>query len=80
MNKKTINEKEYIDLVNSKMMEHKLYKEGMKVEGNPRSSDRPLGLSMVGGLDVPGIVAWAQDKVQEEYELVVTSHHGHSNT
>lgn len=71
MSKPQINERKYAQLVNDKMKEHSQYQEGMRVELT-ENTKKPSGLHMVGGNDVNGIVAWAENKIKEEYELVVT--------
>ena len=71
MSKPQINEEKYAQLVNEKMKEHSEYKEGMRVELTPTSTDKPLGLHMVGKHNVRGIVNWAEGKVREEYDVVV---------
>lgn len=72
MNKTKVNEEEYARLINNKMKEHSEYKEGMRVETTPQGTNRPSGLHTEGGIDANGIVAWAQNKIDEEYELVVS--------
>ena len=72
MNKPRVNESQYAKLVHEKMQDHKMYEEGMGVKLNPDSSERPLGLTVIGGAEARGILAWAKKKVQEEYELVIS--------
>lgn len=71
MSRSRINEIQYVALVHKKMREHELYKEGMGVVFCPESSDRPSGLTEKGGLNAKSVLAWAEKKIQEEYELVI---------
>lgn len=74
MSKPKINEEQYAKLVNEKMQAHKKYKPGMGIRLIPGGSRNPSGLSVVGepDIDARSIMAWAEDKVRKEYELVVT--------
>jgi hypothetical protein len=74
MSKPKINEEQYAKLVNEKMQAHEKYKPGMGIRLIPGGSRNPSGLSVVGEPDIVArsIMAWAEDKVRKEYELVVT--------
>lgn len=64
MSKKKINEAQYAKLVHEKMQEHEMYKEGMGVELNPESSEKPLELTVIGGDEARAIISWAEQQVQ----------------
>jgi len=72
MAKTHVNEQEYSRLINEKMKEHPEYKENMRVELTPEGTNKPAGLHIIGGNDANSVVAWAQSKVSEEYNLIVT--------
>lgn len=72
MNKIQINEEKYSELVNEKMSEHPEFKDGMKVELTPESTSKPSGLHIIGANGVRGVVAWAEARVKEEYNIVPT--------
>ena len=72
MAKEKVNETQYAKLIHEKMQEHHMYKEGMGVELNPESSERPQGLTTIGGVEANGVLAWAEHEILKEYELVVT--------
>jgi len=72
MPKEKVNEIQYAKLIHEKMQEHNMYEEGMGVELNPKLSERPQGLILIGGVDAAGVLAWAENKVLKNYELVVT--------
>lgn len=73
MSKQKVNEIQYAKLIHKKMQEHEMYKEGMGVELNPESSEKPLGLTIIGGNDARAIFSWAEQQVKKEYELIITS-------
>ena len=72
MSKAQVNEREYTKLINEKMKEHDAYTDGMGVELNPTSSNRPSGYHTVGNADARTVAAWAEQQIKNEYELVVT--------
>jgi hypothetical protein len=74
MSKPKINEEQYAKLVNEEMQAHEKYKLGMGIRLIPGGSRNQSGLSVVGepDIDARSIMAWAEDKVRKEYELVVT--------
>jgi hypothetical protein len=72
VSKPKVNEAQYAELVNNKMKEHDQYKNGMGVKLNPEGAIRPAGLTVIGGNDARSIMSWAENKVRNEYELVVT--------
>ena len=72
MSKPQVNEHEYAKLVHEKMQEHKLYKDGMGVKVYPEDSKAPSGLTIIGDYDARTILAWAEQEVQKEYDLVIT--------
>lgn len=72
MSKIQINEEEYVSLVNEEMTKHSEYKEGMGIELTPESTIKPLGLHIIGGTNANGIVSWAEAKIREEYDVVIS--------
>jgi len=72
MSKPKVNETLYAKLVHEKMQEHEMYKKGMGVKLNPKGSEKPLGLTVIGDNDARAIMSWAEREVQKEYEVVHT--------
>ena len=72
MSKHQVDEHKYTQLINEKMKEHSEYKDGMCAKITPKGSVKPSGIQIEGGIGANGITAWAQSKIDEEYELIVS--------
>ncbi len=72
MSKIQVNEGQYAKLLHEKMQEHQMYKEGMGVKLYPEDSKMPSGLTIIGDYNARTILAWAEQEVLKEYELVIT--------
>jgi|MTBAKSStandDraft_1061840.scaffolds.fasta_scaffold58081_3 hypothetical protein len=67
MSKRKIDEKEFIRLMNEKMKEHPMYKNGMKIEKVPQNSDYPSGYSVHGNAEA--VSSWAKAEIEKKYTL-----------
>jgi hypothetical protein len=65
MNKKEIDENQYIQLVNEKMKEHDMYTEGMKIENIPANIDQPSGYAVHDNGEA--VVSWATKEIEKKY-------------
>ena len=71
MSKKIITAKKYVELINDKIKEHDSYNGKMMVTLNSDSSEKPLGIHIIGEGDVRGIVSWATNQIEKIYKVDV---------